>query len=235
MTKRDKQLVTAAGVLFGLTFALVLYRYLESKRPVPVFDPMIMTPEREARLVNRCRWMKDKLRPWAERNADLLRTMLRAAPEDMASLDAVWKEIPALSVARNGNDNDLVLEKIDLPMKEFDKPIKFFFLLVWDREMARTDDSAVRGDPNYQADMARIYELLGRRKAFYWNRFRDLPWIETMEIGPYEYTLWASGRITRRTYPKDFSERSSKAKFRFKIDEEVMDFKEMEGPYDFLR
>ncbi|GAB4460377.1 MAG: hypothetical protein OHK0029_24270 [Armatimonadaceae bacterium] len=233
MSEANKRLINLSGIIFTLAFLIFAAQIIVANLPKPPYDPLAVTPERRSQLLARCREMKEELHPWAEKHKSELQLMLKARTSDIQKLEAVWTIAPSIPAARNGNDNDVVADGTDIAWSEFDEPVSFILFCGSDRNSDEIDESLMVGNEKYWQDKQQGQRTLQRKKIFYWSRFHDMPWIETMIPGREHFILWISGRITSQKIPADVGDRVKKEGT--KPMEAFADFEEIEPPYDFLR
>lgn len=226
-------LLAAAGVFGGLsslqrqaipmTQAEQMARENEQSRMTP--------PEQLERSLERAKFLREKWRPWAEKNTGLLKTMLAAEPDDKAAMIAVWKAVPPLRLedeksisfkdltpdGHSGNNHQAILSG---------SSSNFTWAAL---ETGLFDPAPLPADPKKRAHVKFLQGLSDKALDFNFRAFRDISIAQSSNRGDQWISLWASGRITEAK-SIDNPDRSPAASSRLREPD-----KELVPPYDFLQ
>ena len=183
-------------------------------------------PEQLAKSLERARILREKWRPWAEKNPGLLKTMLDAKPEDTAAMMAVWNAIP---------DSDfkgaMGISPKDLdPEGKIGNTFESGTVFGWSA-FARVmyDQNRPGADPKQRGHATTMQGILKQTLQTEFLSHRDIVVARSINRGSKRVYLWASGRITEweRDYNSDLRPGDLTVAGRTN--------KEIEPPYDFLQ
>lgn len=230
-----------AGSVLGSLFYLQRRATSQNIRELETHARQEAQEKREATALAKAKWLREQWRPWAEKHKDILQRMLKAKPGDKAALMAVWDAIPMIPSR----------ETTGIGLKDLFPDIRADTRLAgkvfgWGAisknlsnpspEMEASFRERAAKDPQSGGDLAAHRERheKGLNKNF--AALRDIVIAGSAMPGPTQFKLWASGRITTRTFNAEQSEiveRDGK-KFRetwrdWGSHEEIM------PPYDFLQ
>lgn len=146
-----------------------------------------LSPGQQEVTVKKLKLIRQKWRTWAERNQSALKAMLRAQPNDEATLRAVYKGLPVSEAARGIPNRDLI------PTNDFRAALKARIpLLSWNPvEKGAVIPEKLRA----QHEKSQHSRWVIMKKDF--AQMRDICISQSVTQPDPSFALWASGRITQ--------------------------------------
>lgn len=188
-TQRLKVVIASLFLLSAMVFGTTFYL---QKRADKAFNSqnaqrfvIVQNPSEDVDIAQ-AKNLRNKWRSWALKHQELLSRMLQAQPNDQFAFKAVWDVIPPWSNENDGGitDADLNLKQAPYSWNAVDKII----------QPGREDRPATPKELEEDAaDKKYIQEKLQKDFA----EERDIKISESVNTGPSNFSLWASGRITK--------------------------------------
>lgn len=176
----------------------------------------LLQGEHKTLTITHAKFLRDRWRPWALSHQNELRRMLKAKPDDQASLMAVWNVLPRF----RGSD---AMSQPITPNDLITGGLKFS----WN---AGRPPKPVGNDPERQLAFHRMEATQKWSLQNNFKEVKDIQLSQSINTGTTIICLWASGRVTESTVnldsPVDIDNRTSA--FHLKH-QEIM------PPYDFLQ
>ena len=184
-----------------------------------------LTPDEQEAFVIKLKLIREKWRPWAEKNQGALKKLLRAQAGDEATLMSVYQALPAKKSEIGLSSRDLIPSK-DLNAALQARLPAFTWQLL---RPGSTVPEKLRAE--YEKTQISARKLL--QEDF--KRMRDIRLSRSIYRGEPNISLWASGRITihRRVHEDVLTTINGKSSRGVRRVDEP--YQEITPPYEFLR
>jgi hypothetical protein len=184
----------------------------------PWEDPRKAKELRDQRIA-RARAIRQKLRPWAYRNKDVLQRLLSAQPDDNAALMKAWNIIPGNPAkAGLGDKEDLGGGTPPFSWAGTAKAITL-------SDEQQKDPQIVQN-----LEKMRLQNAQWIRENF--HEYRDIRISDSVHAGPDSVVIWISGRITERKVVQNRAPRITGVPWPATVEAPPG---EIAPPYDFLK
>ena len=221
-------LLVAAGVFGGMSHLQGQAVPMTQEEQLAQRNKELQTtpPEQLARSLERARILREKWRPWAEKNASLLKTMLDAKPEDTAAMMAVWNAIPDSNFK---GAMGISYQDLD-PEGKIGNTFESGTVFGWSA-LARVmyDQNRLGADPKRRGHATTMQGILKQTLQAEFLSHRDIVIARSLNRGSKRVYLWASGRITEWERDYDSAPRPGDLTLAGSTNQEI------EPPYDFLQ
>ncbi|HEX8236384.1 MAG TPA: hypothetical protein VF600_10535 [Abditibacteriaceae bacterium] len=189
---------------------------MEVERPWE--DPQKAKELRDQRIA-RARAIRQKLRPWAYRNKDVLQRLLSAQPDDEAALMTAWNIIPGNPAkAGLGDKEDLGGGTPPFSWAGTAKAITL-------SDEQQKDPQMVQN-----LEKMRLQNAKWIRENF--HKYRDIRISDSVHAGPDSVVIWLSGRITERRIVPNRAPRITGVPWPATVEAPPV---EIAPPYDFFK
>lgn len=148
----------------------------------------VETPEQLQEGLDRTKEIREKLKPWAEKNRVLLSRMRQSDGNDQATLQAVLDSLP---YAPNYEGTNFTFRDL-----LHSGPVEFTSRTGGKRMQLTDADKRNKLTVGRHAAGLRFQQ---RMIDDFYKQYKDVALFATMTQGPKYYTLWVSGRITQTT------------------------------------
>lgn len=192
--KRDRRLLLTSLILFvisGSIFSVYLYGQHEpmraTRKNTTFYDEMTPRVKEEARAkrIARVKMIREHWQNWALEHKELLTQMLNAQPHDQAMLARVYNALPQDPL------------KPGIPGFSYADLNSNGVQFGW-QPIGKIKQNIA--DPLLLAKYNASQNSIGRRMLNDFAKHRDVELSSSMDIGPTNVTLWASGRVTEMTW-----------------------------------